>query len=355
MTRILVADDDRNLVDLVRAMLDEAGFEALVAHSGLAAADLIEREDFDLAVLDVLMPGMSGDALADLLHSLKPHVPVLLMTGDSGDQFVRSASSRASASRSRSRSSSRPCGAFLDDPGPGQASRLTRRCASVASRPRRPRPALARLAARLFGCRFCPLGLALGVPGFALQLPGARPELLLSLLLFLAFAALVRGRAVPASGACVAPPLPARPPARRSRPDRARWSVARPRAAAVPGHRPPPRATLQPPARASPVSRAGRRPAEPASARSVRPRYRRVPAQSPREARRRRPLRRAAVLGGPKSLPGVEQLHDRRASARASWLTVQAATVGLGSSWTAAAPRSLLPASGAGRDRSAPS
>jgi FixJ family two-component response regulator len=34
---------------------------------------------------------MSGDALADLLHSLKPHVPVLLMTGDSGDQFVRSA------------------------------------------------------------------------------------------------------------------------------------------------------------------------------------------------------------------------------------------------------------------------
>ena len=31
MTRILVADDDRNLVDLVRAMLDEAGFEALVA------------------------------------------------------------------------------------------------------------------------------------------------------------------------------------------------------------------------------------------------------------------------------------------------------------------------------------
>jgi DNA-binding response OmpR family regulator len=91
MTRILVADDDRNLVDLVRAMLDEAGFEAIVAHSGLAAADVIEREDFYLAVLDVLMPGMSGDALADLLHSLRPHVPVLLITGDSGDQFVRSA------------------------------------------------------------------------------------------------------------------------------------------------------------------------------------------------------------------------------------------------------------------------
>jgi two-component system, OmpR family, response regulator len=91
MTRILIADDDRHLVELVRAMLDEAGDEAVVAHSGLAAADLIEREEFDLLILDVLMPGMSGDALADLLRQLKPDLPVLLMTGDSGDQFVRGA------------------------------------------------------------------------------------------------------------------------------------------------------------------------------------------------------------------------------------------------------------------------
>jgi hypothetical protein len=34
---------------------------------------------------------MSGDAIADMLHQLKPDVPVLLMTGDSGDQFVRGA------------------------------------------------------------------------------------------------------------------------------------------------------------------------------------------------------------------------------------------------------------------------
>jgi CheY-like chemotaxis protein len=92
MARILIADDDRHLVELVRAMLDEAGYEAVGTHSGLTAAELIEREDFDLLVLDVLMPGMSGDAIADLVHQLKPDVPVLLITGDSGDQFVRSAS-----------------------------------------------------------------------------------------------------------------------------------------------------------------------------------------------------------------------------------------------------------------------
>jgi two-component system OmpR family response regulator len=90
MARILVADDDRHLVELVRAMLDEAGHEAVVAYSGLAAADLIEREHFEVVVLDVLMPGMSGDVLADLVRQLRPETPVLLITGDSGDQFVRS-------------------------------------------------------------------------------------------------------------------------------------------------------------------------------------------------------------------------------------------------------------------------
>jgi DNA-binding response OmpR family regulator len=91
VTRILIADDDRHLVELLRATLDEAGFDVVGAHSGLAAADLIQREDFDLIVLDVLMPGMSGDAVADLLDQLKPGLPVLLITGDSGDQFVQAA------------------------------------------------------------------------------------------------------------------------------------------------------------------------------------------------------------------------------------------------------------------------
>jgi CheY-like chemotaxis protein len=122
MARILVADDDRQLVELLRAMLDEAGFEVEVAHSGLAAADLIEREDFDLVVLDVLMPGMSGDALADLLHSLRPQVPALLITGDSGDQFVRSAHLPRLRKPFSEYELVEAVRGLLAEPGPGQAS-----------------------------------------------------------------------------------------------------------------------------------------------------------------------------------------------------------------------------------------
>jgi two-component system, OmpR family, alkaline phosphatase synthesis response regulator PhoP len=88
VARILVADDNRQLVEMIRATLHDAGYDVVSAYSGLAVANLIEREDFDLVVLDVLMPGMSGDAVAALLKHAKPQVPVLLMTGDSGVDFV---------------------------------------------------------------------------------------------------------------------------------------------------------------------------------------------------------------------------------------------------------------------------
>ena len=68
VTRILVADDNRQLVEMLCAMLEDAGYEVVCAYSGLAASALIEQEEVDLLILDVLMPGISGDAVADLLR-----------------------------------------------------------------------------------------------------------------------------------------------------------------------------------------------------------------------------------------------------------------------------------------------
>jgi two-component system phosphate regulon response regulator OmpR len=88
MARVLVADDNRQFVEMLNATLHDAGYEVTSASSGLAVTSLLEREEFDLLVLDVLMPGLSGDAVAELQRRAKPHVPVLLMTGDSGGDFV---------------------------------------------------------------------------------------------------------------------------------------------------------------------------------------------------------------------------------------------------------------------------
>lgn len=81
MQCVLVADDSRPFAEMLRATLEDAGFEVVTAYSGLAAVAAAEKNDVALAVLDVLMPGMSGDAVAHRLHQLDPDLPVLLMTG----------------------------------------------------------------------------------------------------------------------------------------------------------------------------------------------------------------------------------------------------------------------------------
>ena len=66
---------------MLRATLEDAGFEVVTAYSGPAALAAMESNDVSIAVLDVLMPGISGDAVAQRLQQLDPEMPVLLMTG----------------------------------------------------------------------------------------------------------------------------------------------------------------------------------------------------------------------------------------------------------------------------------
>jgi CheY-like chemotaxis protein len=87
---ILVADDNPSFAELLRATLEEEGYEVVTASTGLAAVACMEKHDIGLAVLDVLMPGISGDAVAERLHRVDPDLPVLLMTGSSGDFAVGS-------------------------------------------------------------------------------------------------------------------------------------------------------------------------------------------------------------------------------------------------------------------------
>ena len=90
MTRVLVADDNRQFADLLRAILEDAGYDVVIAYSGIAAVTAAQADDLDVAILDVLLPGVSGDAIAERLRRVRPGLPILLMTG-AGDQFARAA------------------------------------------------------------------------------------------------------------------------------------------------------------------------------------------------------------------------------------------------------------------------
>jgi DNA-binding response OmpR family regulator len=82
MTAILIADDDADIRDLVASKLEQAGYDVIAVDNGLAALSQARQAPPDLAVLDVIMPGMSGiDVCRELrASSATAALPVILLT-----------------------------------------------------------------------------------------------------------------------------------------------------------------------------------------------------------------------------------------------------------------------------------
>lgn len=87
--RILIIDDDVELVTLLVDYFSLEGFQTTPAHNGPDGLAALESDSFDLVVLDVMMPGMSG---VDVLRAIraKSQIPVLMLTarGDPIDRIV---------------------------------------------------------------------------------------------------------------------------------------------------------------------------------------------------------------------------------------------------------------------------
>ena len=88
-TRVLVADDDPDIRELVEFKLSQAGYAVQAVPDGLSAWEAFESEPPALAVLDVMMPGLSGfDVLRKIRDSDHPRVPVLMLSAKSRDSDV---------------------------------------------------------------------------------------------------------------------------------------------------------------------------------------------------------------------------------------------------------------------------
>lgn len=70
MLRILIAEDEEPIANLIRINLTRAGYQCTWAPDGQTAADLMEREKFDLALLDIMLPGINGYELMDYAKDL---------------------------------------------------------------------------------------------------------------------------------------------------------------------------------------------------------------------------------------------------------------------------------------------
>ena len=81
-SKIMVVDDEMHIRELVRFYLDKAGFDTIEAANAEEALDIVENQYIDLAVVDIMMPGMDGPQTLEQLVNLVDInvVPVAFMT-----------------------------------------------------------------------------------------------------------------------------------------------------------------------------------------------------------------------------------------------------------------------------------
>ena len=85
--RILLVDDDREIVDSLRYALQSKGYEILIARDGNQGLAIAEREDPDLVILDMMMPKRSGFLVLEKLRRTRPvPIRIIMITANEGSR-----------------------------------------------------------------------------------------------------------------------------------------------------------------------------------------------------------------------------------------------------------------------------
>lgn len=89
--KIVVVDDEEPIRISLQMLLEDAGYEVTLFHSGEELATRVEQKDFsgyDLIITDMKMPGITGMMLIDILHQHQVDIPIMVMTGFSDKEMV---------------------------------------------------------------------------------------------------------------------------------------------------------------------------------------------------------------------------------------------------------------------------
>ncbi len=83
MTKILVVDDDQKITRVLQAYLEKEGYAVMVACDGPSAVELTREESPDLIILDLMLPGFSGEEVCRILRQEGFRVPIIMLTAKS--------------------------------------------------------------------------------------------------------------------------------------------------------------------------------------------------------------------------------------------------------------------------------
>ena len=79
--RVLIVDDEKNIVTSLQEILNDEGYEIVTAEDGLDALEIVQSEPPDLVLLDIWIPGMDGIEVLQAIKTYHPEIEVLVMSG----------------------------------------------------------------------------------------------------------------------------------------------------------------------------------------------------------------------------------------------------------------------------------
>jgi len=79
--RLLIVDDEPNMVYLLSLLLKKSGHEVDGAHDGIEAIERLQNSSYDVAIIDAIMPNMNG---SEVCRFIKSHMPSTFIIGMSG-------------------------------------------------------------------------------------------------------------------------------------------------------------------------------------------------------------------------------------------------------------------------------
>lgn len=98
MTRILIVEDSPTQATQIRFLIEEAGYDAVVAEDGLAALESLANQPCDIVLTDLHMPNMNGLQLVEEVRNRYETIPVILITNDGTETIAAQALQKGAAS-----------------------------------------------------------------------------------------------------------------------------------------------------------------------------------------------------------------------------------------------------------------
>lgn len=105
MSRIMIIDDDDQVREMVRRLLEYAGYEVMEAADGDVGMAMLEKESADLVITDILMPNKEGLETIMGLRRSRPNLPIIAISGGgwSGSHGYLSTADKLGATRTLSK------------------------------------------------------------------------------------------------------------------------------------------------------------------------------------------------------------------------------------------------------------